>query len=55
MNLGDAERLIAESNDYRLLRRIPPSSRWLNTRAIGETRRAVFVDTETTGLDLDHD
>lgn len=55
MNIDEADRLLSASDNYRLLRRIPPPSKWVNGPASGETRRAVFVDTETTGLDLDHD
>jgi DNA polymerase-3 subunit epsilon len=55
MTLSDAERLIGQSPDHRLLRRIPAVSGWNLPRASGETRRAVLVDTETTGLDPDRD
>lgn len=55
MNLPEAERLIEESSDYRLIRRVPPVSDWGLMPASGETRRAVLVDTETTGLDQDSD
>ncbi len=43
------------SGDYRLLRRIPPSDRWPLPPAKGEIRRAVFLDTETTGLAQESD
>lgn len=55
MNLPDAARLVADSPDFRLLRRVPPPHGWKLKHASGETRRGVFVDTETTGLDLDVD
>jgi DNA polymerase III subunit epsilon len=55
MNLAEAERLLTVSPNYRLLRRIPRPSSWVDGSAAEETRRAVFLDTETTGLDLDHD
>lgn len=55
MNLSDAERLIEHSPDHRLLRRVPPVERWNLVPAQGETRRAVLVDSETTGLDPDTD
>lgn len=55
MDLTEADQLLSASEDYRLLRRIPSSDKWLSGAARGETRRAVFVDTETTGLDLDID
>ncbi len=55
MDLLQAERLIENSQDHRLLRRVPDTSAWALPKATGETRRAVLVDTETTGLDLDSD
>lgn len=55
MNLTEAETLIGASADYRLLRRVPPSANWQFPATDGETRRAVLVDTETTGLDPDRD
>lgn len=51
MNLTEAERLIEASPAHRLLRRVPPVSAWALPRAGAELRRAVFVDTETTGLE----
>jgi DNA polymerase III subunit epsilon len=55
MNLAAAERLLAQSPDHRLLRRVPPTDRWaLHTSNNNDLRRAVFVDTETTGLE-EHD
>src|SRR5688572_8764472 len=55
MDISEAERLIEASPDHRLLRRVPPPSRWALIPAASETRRAVFVDVETTGLDQDSD
>lgn len=55
MDLRAAERLIEANGDYRLLRRVPPVSLWKLSPSRGELRRAVFVDTETTGLDRDVD
>ena len=55
MDLSEAERLIEANPDYQLLRRVPPASRWRLDAPRGELRRAVFVDTETTGLDQDID
>ncbi len=55
MDLTEAERLLSASSDYRVLRRVPPSSQWPLARAQSETRRAILVDTETTGLDSDAD
>jgi DNA polymerase-3 subunit epsilon len=50
MNLQDAEALIEQSADHRLLRRVPPPSEWRLSSPTEETRRAIFIDTETTGL-----
>ena len=47
----DAAGLIEANPDYRLLRRVPGPGQWPLAIASGETRRGVFVDTETTGLD----
>ncbi len=55
MDLRKAEHLIEANGDYRLLRRVPPASEWRLDAPRGELRRAVFVDTETTGLDHDVD
>lgn len=55
MDLTDATRLIEASRDFRLLRRVPAPVAWNLQSASGETRRGVFIDTETTGLDLDTD
>src|SRR5690554_1076902 len=55
MTLVDAERLISASPDYRLLRRVPEPGQWKLERGSGETRPAILVDTETTGLDQDAD
>lgn len=55
MTLHEAERLLAASTDYRLLRRVPAVSRWSSASPQRETRRAVLVDTETTGLDQEAD
>jgi DNA polymerase-3 subunit epsilon len=55
MDVNDAFRLVEASPDFRLLRRVPAPSAWSLTNARGETRRGVFVDTETTGLDPDTD
>lgn len=55
MDLSEAERLLSASPDHRLLRRAPPVAGWNLPPAQGETRRAVLVDTETTGLDQDKD
>src|SRR5690606_25134271 len=55
MDLSEAARLIEASPAFRLLRRVPPTGDWPLKSASGETRKGVFVDTETTGLDLDTD
>jgi DNA polymerase-3 subunit epsilon len=55
MDLFEAERAIEAHPDYRLLRRVPPVSSWRLRASSDNLRRAVFVDTETTGLDLDRD
>ncbi len=51
MTLTEAERLIEASDNHRLLRRVPPARNWRLAKPKGELRRAVLVDTETTGLD----
>ncbi len=55
MYISEAERLIDASDDHRLLRRVPAIAVWPFPPATGETRRAVLIDTETTGLDADFD
>src|SRR5690606_5048754 len=55
MDLSEAARLVEASPDFRLLRRVPAPRDWPLKAARGETRRGVFVDTETTGLDQDGD
>lgn len=55
MDLTDAARQIEASPDFRLLRRVPAPSAWPLKAVSGETRRGVFVDAETTGLDPDTD
>lgn len=55
MDVTDAARLVEASPDFRLLRRVPGPTDWALQRVTGETRRGVFVDTETTGLDQDTD
>src|SRR5262245_22758659 len=55
MNLLRAERLLSQSPDYRVLRRVPVASEWRLATSAGDKRRAVLVDTETTGLDQDKD
>jgi DNA polymerase-3 subunit epsilon len=55
MDLSEAERLIEANGNYRLLRRVPEPGQWSLESQKAETRRAVVVDTETTGLDPDAD
>lgn len=55
MGLDEAERTLLASPDYRVLRRVPAPHKWPLDPPSGETRRAVLVDTETTGLDQDSD
>jgi DNA polymerase-3 subunit epsilon len=55
MDINAAEAMIASSPDYRLLRRVPPADAWELPRNAHDVRRAVFVDTETTGLDPSED
>ena len=55
MDIATAEQVLLASPDHRILQRIPPVARWPLAPSIGETRRGVFIDTETTGLDLDSD
>jgi DNA polymerase-3 subunit epsilon len=55
MDIAEAARLIEADPDFRLLRRAPAARDWPVKSAIGEIRRGVFVDTETTGLELDAD
>ncbi len=55
MDLTQATRLVEASPDLRLLRRVRPPRDWPLASASGETRRGVFLDTETTSLDLDTD
>ena len=43
------------SPDFRLLRRVPAPGAWPFKTASSETRRGVFIDTETPSLDLDTD
>ena len=55
MDLADAARIIEANADFRLLRRVPAPRNWAAPKTSGQTRRGVFVDTETTGLDPDRD
>ncbi|MBT9445627.1 MAG: 3'-5' exonuclease [Hyphomonadaceae bacterium] len=55
MDLTDAERLLAASADHRILRRIPPVAQWPLPEQTGALRRAIYVDVESTGLNLDVD
>jgi DNA polymerase-3 subunit epsilon len=55
MDILDAERTLAASPDHRVLKRIPNTTDWNLSATSGERRRALFVDTETTGLNHDTD
>lgn len=55
MDQNEAERLLSANPDFRLLRRVKSAAHWALRPAEGEVRRAVYVDTETTGLDQDRD
>jgi DNA polymerase-3 subunit epsilon len=54
MDLLQAKQLI-EASPTILRRRVPPPVQWSLPEAKGELRHAVFVNTETTGLDHDKD
>ena len=53
--LRDAAARLDAHDDYRVLRRIPPSTEWQLSGASGQSRRGLFVDVETTGLDTETD
>ncbi|KAF0181838.1 MAG: DNA polymerase III subunit epsilon [Alphaproteobacteria bacterium] len=55
MDLKEAERQLDASADHRVLRRIPPVTQWAFPVAGETTRRALFIDVETTGLSLETD
>lgn len=55
MNTSEAEQILGASAEHRVLRRVPAVEEWKLAAPEGDTRRAVFVDTETTGVDLDSD
>jgi DNA polymerase-3 subunit epsilon len=51
--LGGLAARLDEHQDYRVLRRILSSSQWQLTDASDQSRRGLFVDVETTGLDTE--
>ena len=53
--LQEAAARIDAHDDYRVLRRIPPSTEWQLVSASGQNRSGLFVDVETTGLDTETD
>ena len=53
--LQDALIKLDAHDDYRVLRRISPSAEWQLAAASGQSRRGLFVDVETTGLDTETD
>jgi DNA polymerase-3 subunit epsilon len=55
VELSKAIRIVEAQSDLRLLRRVPAPADWSLKAGCGETRRGIFVDTETTGLDLESD
>ena len=55
MKTSEAELLLAADPNFRVLRRVPPVAEWGLEPSTLATRRAVLVDTETTGLDPDRD
>jgi DNA polymerase-3 subunit epsilon len=57
MDIHEAEALLFTSPDHRVLRRVPAPSTWEfpRRREGADIFRAIFVDTETTGLDQDVD
>lgn len=55
MDILDAERALAASQNHRILKRVPDAADWNLTATSGDIRRALFVDTETTGLNHDTD
>ncbi len=55
MDRNQAMALIEADRDFRLLRRVPDVGAWKLAPASNNLRRAVFVDTETTGLAADED
>lgn len=57
MDIENAERVLSQSPDHRVLRRVPPPADWGLSAAseAGDLRRAVYVDVETTGLDQERD
>ncbi|MCP5082364.1 MAG: hypothetical protein GY948_11770 [Alphaproteobacteria bacterium] len=51
----DAVAELEAHDDYRVVRRIPPATKWQLRNAQGQCRRGLFVDVETTGLDTETD
>jgi DNA polymerase-3 subunit epsilon len=48
-------RTLEANDDFRVLRRIGPSSSWRLRQGNGANRKGLYVDVETTGLDLESD
>jgi DNA polymerase-3 subunit epsilon len=60
MTINDADikaaaALLEQHDDYRVLRRIPLSAQWELPGGRPPSRRGLFVDVETTGLDVETD
>jgi len=55
MDIQEAERVLAASPDHRVLKRIPAVADWRLPAAGAQTRRGVYVDVESTGLNHETD
>lgn len=55
MDVTEAERVLAASPDHRVLKRIPAVAEWRLSAAGAAVRRGVYVDVESTGLNLESD
>ena len=54
-NIADAVAALEADDDYRLLRRIKSIKAWGLPGVLSPSRHGLFVDVETTGLNLDSD
>ena len=54
-DVQSAIRILEHHEDHRVLRRISAPQNWHLTRTEGSVRRGLFVDVETTGLDIETD
>lgn len=55
MDFDEAERVLKESGEHRVLRRVPPVAEWKFAPVAGPTRCALYVDVKTTGSNLETD